>query len=332
MKRLSAFFIVIAAAVSAKAQYILADTISIRVSQDIEMIAAMENGFKLDSTVNVDRIYRALEKEVPDILSQANLEEVNIRITYVQKDASSEISWTTEQKRYGLNIDSTGNASRIMLNKDTIYMGLGSKMNVSLIFEDISDREALDRKNLDGLLLNARKDLEGDINKHSPFNSNFELKDDESLIRTGFERKNLDQLEIQASIGVGLLRHDITPRVDASVSFDFMNKRSQLHNKLRLNAAFYYSFRNKPEGGTSMFINTFVGVDYAHNFSRKEEALYGLGVHYLVGQNGDIFEGDTWKLNFIYLNRKYRLQIQPELYFTNNFQEAFPGMSILFGF
>ncbi len=278
-----------------EAQRTFADTLIIQIDENVQLLAAMENGHNLDSAVNVDRIYRALETEIPGIISQSDLDEVNIRIEYVQLEKAAEISWTSEQKRYGLHIDSTGKTTRILLNKDSIYMGIGPEIHVTLIFDDISDRSALEKANLDELLWNARKKLVGDINKHTPFSSTFSVGENgKDVERIEFDSRNGDQIELKASIGMGLIRHDITPRINATIGIDFINKRSQLHNKLRLNASFNYSFRSKPEGGTSMYINTFIGVDYAHNFSSKEESLYGIGIHYLVGQNGPIFEGETW--------------------------------------
>ena len=274
-----------------------------------------------------------MDKEIPGILEQSDLDEVNIRIEYLVKGSTAEIQWTSSQKRYGISIDSIGNSERILLDRDTLFMEVNRDLTVVIIYENIQSRNTLDSVDLDQLINNSRSALEGNMNKHTPFSSTFQHTENSQVEKLEYSSRNLDQIEITASIGLGLIRHDISPRIDGSISFDFMNKRAQLHNKLKLNASFFYSFRPKLEGGTSMYTNGFIGLEYAHNFSATEEALYGLGVHYLAWQNGPIFgEGDTWKVNFVYYNPKYRLQIQPELYFTNDFKEVFPGMSVLFGF
>ena len=318
---------------NSNAQTLLADTLNIQVDENTTILVATENGYRLDSTLQIDRIYRALETEIPGIIAQTNLDLDRARIAYHGQGNAAEISWTIHPKRYGLHIDSTGAVTRHVLNKDSIIIVPYGGLSVALIFEDISDRTALDKVNIDETIWNVRQKLIGDINKHVPFKTTYKVSENKSVERISFERSPGDQIEISASIGLGLIRHDFTPRINAHVSFDFMNKRQQLHNQIKLTSSFNYSFVQKTEGtGSRMYVNTFLGLEYAHNFSRKEGSLYGIGIHYLVGQNGPIFEGDTWKVNFAYYNPKWRLHIQPEVYITKNFKEAFPGMSVMFGF
>ncbi|GAB3894719.1 hypothetical protein GCM10028803_10110 [Larkinella knui] len=145
--------------------------------------------------------------------------------------------------------------------------------------------------------------------------------------------------QLAFEFGAGLVRNTIAPTVDASIRFGFRNKmNNNVERRLWLGYTPYYFFE-KADKGFTMNANGFAYVAFGENVregigTRPETTSFGpsnfkVGVGYLVHRKGDIFTGTTMKLLISSVIHE-RMTIQPEIIFTNNFKQIFPGLTIRF--
>jgi len=143
------------------------------------------------------------------------------------------------------------------------------------------------------------------------------------------------EIELIPNIGVALIRNTLAPNVYLSLKMNVNNKY-----QLGLNASSYYLFERDTARNFKMYGNLFAGIEFLKprelivngNNERKEESAdwWGIGISYLIENNGDYFNDPTFKVYFI--NEIEHITILPELIFTDNFNTLFPGVTIIFHF
>lgn len=96
-----------------------------------------------------------------------------------------------------------------------------------------------------------------------------------------------------ASVGGALVRHQISPTIDA---FAILEKNK---NIFFINNTSYYFFRQNAEGAYRTSINQFASLGYGVNLAdaREDDQILSLGFGYLYHQNGGYFDGHTFKFS-----------------------------------
>ncbi|MFD1142669.1 hypothetical protein ACFQ4C_16200 [Larkinella insperata] len=145
--------------------------------------------------------------------------------------------------------------------------------------------------------------------------------------------------QLACEFGAGLVRNTFAPTLDASIRFGFRNERNDnVERRLWLGYTPYYFFE-RTDKGFAMNANGFAYVAFGENVrerigGRQEATSFGpsnfkVGVGYLVHRKGDIFTGTTMKLLISSVIHE-RMTVQPEIIFTNNFKQIFPGLTVRF--
>ena len=83
-----------------------------------------------------------------------------------------------------------------------------------------------------------------------------------------------------------------------------------------------------------MNINTFLNAGFRWNLDKDEETPDWLGfeIGYLVGQEGNLFGDNTWKVGLNWSLIKGRsISVSPHLYMTDNFKTVYPGIRVGIG-
>ena len=77
----------------------------------------------------------------------------------------------------------------------------------------------------------------------------------------------------------------------------------------------------------------FIDIGYKSNFAKnpEKEDWLGFSVGYLVNKKSNIFDENTWRFS-TYRNLGKNIEIVSQLYFTENFSKAFPGIGLHLGF
>jgi hypothetical protein len=146
---------------------------------------------------------------------------------------------------------------------------------------------------------------------------------------TELESKNneFDMLELQLGAGGGLVRDKWVADISFGVSLGLNHKGIPGGPYISSNMMFDFDVES------NMSINTFLNVGYNWTLNKKSENpdMLGVDLGYLIVKQGDLFGENTFKLGFNWSPAKY-VNVSPQLYVTDNFKQAFPGIRIGFGF
>ena len=136
-----------------------------------------------------------------------------------------------------------------------------------------------------------------------------------------------DYIDLQLGAGAGLIRNKWVTDLSFGIGIGLNHKGNDRLPYLSTNMIFDFAPENK------ININTFLNAGYTFNVaSRKNKPEYlGVEIGYLVSRKGDLFGKNTFKLAFNWSPAK-NIRVSPALYLTDNFNQAFPGVRVGFGF
>lgn len=133
-------------------------------------------------------------------------------------------------------------------------------------------------------------------------------------------KNNVGGLELYTDIGLGILRNELSPNLYGSLRF-FFNE-----HQLGFNLISYFTFNKNNSDNYRTFRSTFIGIEYLKH--QKNHVNKGFGFNYLKEDEEDIFENSTFMFMVIY-ELKY-INIRPTLLVTDNFNTAFPMVTVSF--
>ncbi len=136
-----------------------------------------------------------------------------------------------------------------------------------------------------------------------------------------------DLLTLVANVGAGTIRNSFAPYAEIGMSLIKYDRR--IHND-KFNERFvltafvsgYYLFDHNADGAYYVKDNWFA------NLCVGEESNINFGVGYLFSKKGDYFKGVTTKMFMDVTLLKKGLTLSPELIFTNDFKQVFPGLTL----
>jgi hypothetical protein len=151
-------------------------------------------------------------------------------------------------------------------------------------------------------------------------------------VTTGTE----DFLAIHPSIGLGVLRNQLVPNVQADFAF-VPNKYKNIGYTVGWRSMFFTE-RNDLTQRIATHSNSFVhaGITF-YDFKRPkpnrvntEHVLFGAYLGRSVTRNGAIFDKNTWNFSMT-VTTKGMFKVQPEIYFNGFFKNVQPGLRIQIG-
>jgi hypothetical protein len=147
------------------------------------------------------------------------------------------------------------------------------------------------------------------------------------ITELGSKNNEVDMLGFLFGAGGGLIKGQWVADISFGISLGLNHKGMTRGPYVSSNMIFDFDAENK------MHINTFLNVGYKWNLDKKAEKpnMFGIDVGYLIVKQGDLFGENTFKLSFNWSPAKY-IEVSPQLYVTNNFKQAFPGIRVGFGF
>jgi len=131
---------------------------------------------------------------------------------------------------------------------------------------------------------------------------------------------------IKAGVGASLIKND--PVIDLTGELGFgATSKGMLRNQYYLAYNLFYDFNES----SSNDINSFLNLGYRRNFSNDENDTNWVGLEfgYLISQNGDMFDDDTFRFGVNWEAGNY-ITISPQLYISS--EQTYPAIRIGFGF
>jgi len=131
------------------------------------------------------------------------------------------------------------------------------------------------------------------------------------------------------NLGEGIVMNTLTPMAELGLQY---NTKTQFdHNIYSLSASPYLFFAKNTQGNTKVSDNWFVNLDIGTLEDKNQNGWFGregtFGVGYLVSQNGGYFKRSTFKI-FTDLQFVKGFTIVPEIIFTDNTRQIFPGFTL----
>ena len=134
------------------------------------------------------------------------------------------------------------------------------------------------------------------------------------------------------SMGVGIVRSTMAPMAELGIQWNnYVGKSDRDRDMVRLSVSPYFFFDRNAKGDYVMndnwFVNASTGSIYETNGVSwlGKEATFGIG--YLFVNKGGYFKNTTMKI-FTDLMLKPKLTLVPEIIFTDNFKQIFPGFTL----
>ncbi|MFK5857341.1 MAG: hypothetical protein QM503_14520 [Bacteroidota bacterium] len=156
------------------------------------------------------------------------------------------------------------------------------------------------------------------------FQGNQLIKDEQLDNRT----KSLDILFLKGGLGVNLIKSELIIDISAEIGFGIARK-GILKNQYYVSYNLLFDFMEESKTN----LNGFLNVGYRHNLSNKIDRPNWLGVElgYLINNQGDLFEKNTFKFSVDWELGKY-VSVSPQLYLSNDGKDFYPALRLGFGF
>jgi hypothetical protein len=146
--------------------------------------------------------------------------------------------------------------------------------------------------------------------------------------------KNHDRVSLLGNIGAGLVRNKLSPFAEVGLEYRnyFVNGKDD-YSTTALYISPYFLFNQGTDGKYRTYTNWFVNAELGSFFSKNNDlmGLYlkrmTLGGGYLLNPDKIHFQKTTFKLFMNYQLPK-GITISPEVIFTNNLKNIFPGITV----
>ena len=144
------------------------------------------------------------------------------------------------------------------------------------------------------------------------------------------DRLTLDGLEISAGIGLGFIRDQFVPDFGIMVGVNIPDRLGRKKSEVGLLYTQHVFYQEQEDRAYEWDSNGFLSGFYRRIFSRGYEIGFSLGT--LILENGDHFQGDTYKFSLFTSQKGSGFSLAPEVIVTDNFNQAIPDMRIGFSF
>ena len=313
MKQLCLIFTFLALPLLSFSQFI-GDTVIVYVDNQVEIKVAVADYEELKKSDSVQLALNKFKAIIPKIADQFSSDRADIVMYSMDGNLTVEPG---DPKIIFMNND--GQLSNTGFRDQAIITG--KKYKIFITTTDISKLTELD---LAGCMKDAVAKLPEQT--HWPKSLSYECKDNNI---TELENKNLevDFLELQLGAGAGLIKGKWMADISFGVSLGLNKKGMRRGPTFSSNMIFDF------DAEKNMSINTFLNAGYSWDISKKSDkpSMLGFDIGYLIVKQGDMFGENTFKLGATWSPAKY-INVSPQLFITDNFKQAFPGVRIGFGF
>lgn len=292
----------------------IGDTVIAYVDNKVEIKVAVADYAEIKKSDSVQLALQSFKKLIPEFVDRLSAEEAEL----VRYSPGGNLTIEPGDPKINyLNMD--GKLSYTGFRDQVIINGENYK-----IFISTTDLPLLYDLDMSECMANVVSKLPEPTKRSMSIS--YECKDNKI---TQLEGENLlpDFLELQLGAGGSLIKSKWLADISFGVSLGF-NKKGVLRGPT-LSSNMIFDF----DAEESMNINTFVNAGYFWDVSRKSEKPRTLGfdVGYLISRQGEMFGENTFKVSATWSPAKH-VNVSPQLFITDNFSQAFPGIRIGFGF
>lgn len=149
----------------------------------------------------------------------------------------------------------------------------------------------------------------------------------ESLEHMNHTNGKLDFIELGLNAGAGLVKNNWVGDLSFAIGLGIVKKGVPKYNPY-LSSNLLFEFDDTGSIDLDMFLN----IGYRPNIVKDtgKSMFLGIEVGYLIVNQGELFDGNTFKLGVNWSPIK-GVFVGPQLYATDNFKSVFPGIRVGFG-
>lgn len=334
------FLITPAMLMSQSAQY--TDTVRYDLGNRIQLVLALEDAMDIKEITGITDLSQQLNKDLAQLGDEVlqSPQPLLVHYRYVSGAASKLVikQASTSRQAYSFSTETNGPQAN-KVGPDTLMIHTTGNYDIILIADYLEDLKALEDINIDLLLretMTQSDQASGQESLHTRFRVNrlYTVSNNKIVgLADASESQAYDQLVLQSKPGIGLLRNRWVPEWSLDLGIRLFDKRRNPLTQLGLRLSSHYFFERKPDKKYDMFVNLFADAYYRTNINRRGETPFWLGFSagYLIRSSGDYFGENTFRGALIIGNGQRKVQVQPEFYFTDNFEQIFPGIRFSFG-
>ncbi len=142
----------------------------------------------------------------------------------------------------------------------------------------------------------------------------------------------------QPGIGLGLIKDRLSPFWGVALDFgaqrqDYNRGDFPMYTFINLAMNAYYTFENTGSGLGRTFNNIFIEGSIGNRVNNRPKKIFNFdefafGAGYLIRDQGSYFQKNTVKAFFSVIPAYSFIRLRPEVFFTDNFSKAWPGLNI----
>jgi hypothetical protein len=150
---------------------------------------------------------------------------------------------------------------------------------------------------------------------------------DNKVVLIEDKNNEMDMLEISLGAGASLVRNTWVPDLSVGFSLGLHHKGAPQGPGISSNFVFDFPSEN------NINVNTFLNLNYSWTINKKAKKpdMLSFEMGYLISRQGELFGKNTIKLAFSWSPAKF-VTVSPQLYISDNFGQAYPGIRVGFGF
>ena len=146
-----------------------------------------------------------------------------------------------------------------------------------------------------------------------------------------FDHTVKSKFTFNPQFGAGVVRNIVAPVTDIAFQHNRYWNNSRERGFTRISGSGYYFFEKDAAGNFAVNDNWFVNASIGNISDRTDASWYGLessfGIGYLVSKKGGYFKNNTFRV-FTDIMLVRGLTIVPEIIFTDDFKQIFPGITV----
>lgn len=201
------------------------------------------------------------------------------------------------------------------------------KFKSSIHFNSLDQLDALLAYDFEEINENLQTLMDKDKSyKGKPFITYIRINEDNQpeVIKTDYPNKRSDVLQLSAGSGLQNLKGDWLGSFSTQATMILARKGMDKH-AFSFSYEWLYNFTTPNE----RFINEFIDLGYAYNFSKSpgNDSWVGLSFGFMTNRRGDFFANNSYRLGLNTRLNKH-LTVGPEMYFNDFFKNVYPGINV----
>jgi hypothetical protein len=301
------------------------DTLKITTDSQVEVSFSFYRMSDMDGYISDDLWKSILGVMESAIESSPNQEGIKVTYQKVKKGEEEIAKVEVDQLENKADIFLIDNEGMKEIHSDRLdFIIYQPKMSIAFSLEDLSDLEEVKELSVASVWEQIAQKFENEGKRNLYFGDGAFKYGKANLKSITGAPEGTDKIELSAGIGIGFYRDRFVPDIGFKLAIHFPDRLGNPDLQFGLLYTQQYFFDENANKEFDLNINGFLTGFFSKEFSNEYKV--GIGVGKLVQQNGNFYQGDTYKFSLYTEKRDSKINFTPELIFTDNFKQIIPAL------